>query len=267
MNLRNLTIASMIIATQQWLDPKGLLPLLEAHESLRVFVPKLRKLLEDLLRLRPLQDTLDKLLKDVGIDARAIDRRHDTKAKALFLALESLVLGLGEDDAVLSEACKQLQQTLFPQELKTLQLSFLEEVGEAMRAAEQLSEAQRELLRKLAWGPQGQTLWDLFNAWQAAAADLNTLEARREALQSQRAHMVSDGVSKAQIQSTRQLWGRTARTLLASIELEDELSALQRDQLTARLSRLAEAADKEAPEVQPPTAGPDTATDQGTEAN
>lgn len=271
MNLKNLTIASMIVATQQWLNPQELLPLLQAYEGLRGFVPKLQRLLKDLLRLRPTQDTLDALLKEVGLSALATDRRHDTLAKALFLALEAIALSLSvsadADDVALGQALTALQGKLFPDQLSGLQRSFLEEVGLALRAAEALTDADRATLDGLAFGPQGRTLRALFDDWQAAAADLGTLESQREALLAKRAYTEGDGVTRGQIQAARSLWIRTVRALLASVEIEDGLPPIDRAKLRARLERLAaqaqaaQAASDDADSAPDPDPSPDAASD------
>jgi hypothetical protein len=98
-----------------------------------------------------------------------IDAKHDAYVKLIYNALTVLA-----DGTVNKHELLDLRDSLFPERLRHTRKSYRSEVGHAVLVAKQMDDALVARLKAVQL--HDRTLFDIYQAWQATAAQLGQLE-------------------------------------------------------------------------------------------
>lgn len=220
MALKNLSTATMLALSSQWLDPKRGRKALEAHPRASAYVPDLEAVSHALLATEsaPEAGGSTKLaqLTEEGVQ---LDQRHDRKARGLNLVLT----GLAElsDDPDEARGYLELRDLLLPEGVAVTQRSYRDEAGNTQIVEARLEQlpAARALLHAIPL-PHGRTLDAAAVHWFETGRDLGKLEARRDVLLHERDASKATQPRVNPIDA-RNRWGRVTRALLAALDLDD----------------------------------------------
>lgn len=247
MNLKSLSVASMIMVTGRWLSGEARATI-DGLALCRSLLGKLDEVHQGLIVVQPQQSNLNSAVKDARAAVNLCDGTFDSRGRGLFRALQAFE-SLSEDPntAAIYTAARE---AIFPKGLSVLMLPYLQEVGEARLAKQRLRQEQREVLDRTPLGPF--TVGETFDRWLAAADDLETkLKARDTA----EAALLSapDLISSAAAHEAKLDWVRTVRAFLTNLELESTDANTRSTLLKTLQEEVARAAPpSEAPAKNPP---------------
>lgn len=215
MNLKALSVASMVVVSERWLTGEGR-KVIDGLALCRAMLGKLEEAHAGLLNLQPQRSALTDALKSARDAASRADDTFDTRGRGLFWGLQSLAaLSEDPDEAAGFDAARE---AIFPKGLSIFVRTYVEEVGEARLAKERLTPALREALEA---APIGRvTAAEAFDRWLSAADDLEAALRARDAAEAALLN-AADAVSLAAAQQAKLTWIRTTRALLNNLDLED----------------------------------------------
>lgn len=180
MALNLLTIEEMVYVTQPLVDPAD--PTRTAImqvPGMDAVMPHIEEAYEGLLV------AMDKgrvqSLAEIGVALQEADNKHDGLARTVFYALEAhhhLARAYGEEET--AEALLQVQNFLFPQQLRVVELSYRDEAGQAHTLARNITSTHEEWLAGIPM--PGGSLLDTMQAWLAAGVELGELERQRNSV-------------------------------------------------------------------------------------
>jgi hypothetical protein len=162
------------------------------------------------------------------LEERALDIRHDTVIRGIFLFLQALAYLAATADE--SKQLLDLQQVLLPEGLAATQKTYREEAGQAALLESRLTPAQIALLKKLKT-PSG-TLWASVQEWIQLGAALGKLEDERGGGGTDVATPTA-----AEGLAARNRWIRTVNAIISVLALVEA----DEPGVTAILSRITEA--------------------------
>jgi hypothetical protein len=251
MNLKVLTIKTMISLCWFWLKDVDAQRVLSGHSLGRAMLEQILRLLGLLQNLHKLRSDGRSELDRLGDEITVLDHTHDRKARALYNHLVALIAGA--DDAAFAAWCGELMRLLFPHGLSIINFSYADEAGGVVAIERQVTP---ELLARMASVSVGEhTLADLYQSWVTAGTTLGERAFQRAQLQAALAG-TGPAAPEINIMQVRSQWIRMARTLIHSCDLMG-LSAADRDVLLAPLVERVNSASRPDAGADVPDAGAD----------
>jgi len=159
---------------------------------------------------------------------------HDRKARGIFTVLTAFAQRADETDV--AQRYLRLRDLLFPAGLRTISITYREEIAAVEALKRRLTEENWALLKALPL-PESSSLHDALLSLIQAGEELRKLEQARTELELRRESGPSDPQS-AEVKAARQRWLKTARAMMTTADLED-LGAGQRQRLFGRLKERA----------------------------
>lgn len=240
MALRNLTNETMVTLSQAWVDPARERKTLQGVPLLSALLPKLEAAHQLLISsLAGGRNAAADRLSSLRDEAEAQDGRHDRKARGIYWLLSGLSeLAEAPED---SERLLSLRDRLLPAGLSTITASYSHQAGHVAVVKKGLTAADRSELRRHKT-LSGRTLEDELDAWLQAGEALGRIEAERGQLL--RGAATADRPDPAR---ARHNWIRVTNALLATLELQDDLSPEVVSRLVGPLREAESRADRRRP--------------------
>ncbi len=253
MALKNLRSSAMVSLSAAWVDPKCDRKRIASTAELSGLLPGLERAHSAVLNTRPSEAPGE--APAAGAEGlAAADALHDRKLRGCFQVLTGLAQ-LADDPAE-ARALIDARDALFPEGLKAVQASYVEEEGAVMQAENRLDAKTIALLEQTQL-PAGKTLYDHVHAWFGAGKAVGRLSAARAEAEA-RAASAPGRVTQADVAAARNQWVRVVNLFLATLDAHPELDA----DLIARLrGPLDRANAKTERRAAPPKAGDDEAPD------
>lgn len=253
MALKNLSTEGMISLSGAWIDPARDRGKLEKLPLIRLLLPLIDSVHGELLTLRQPADGGESELRRKLEES---DRRHDRKVRGVYgllTALAELAESVEESEELLA-----LRDRVVPLGLRTVQLAYRDEAGNAEAVRASLTPKDRQVLRKLK--TQGaRTLEDEVDAYLQAGSQLARLEAER-------AESERRPIAPADILRARNNWIKAIRAVQANLDLDTTADATLRAQLLGPLEDAETRADRrrsKAPGEPADDPGTDPSSDKG----
>jgi hypothetical protein len=239
-NLKNLSNQAMVGASAGWVAPGEARTVLSGIPEVAGYLGRMDEAHAGLLRCQVTGETssADARLKAMSDQAIALDTRHDLLVRGIDAVVEGnlLLLSAGGRPVGTLEA---LRQRLFPDGMKMVNRTYLEEAGEVEMARQRLGADDRALLSEIPI-VEGH-LEEAVERWMSTGAELGELE--RERVRAAEAEAADKGVSRADVVAARNRWIRVVRAILAGLELAE---GLDESALSIILQPLRDAAAKAA---------------------
>jgi len=204
----------MVHISADWLDPKGLRPVLLSIAIVAELVPKLEDVHETLITKQPTTSAILARVTAIQEKQATIDIPYGRKLRGSFGLLSSLADLT--DDPSKAAAYLDLRDRLSPEGLRAILKSYTEKAGAAKMLPGRLDESSRELLASIAT-PDGK-LMDAVKAWTRAGRELGALEREKVALNQQLANEEGK-VRPADVVKARNRWIRLAHALESNLEI------------------------------------------------
>lgn len=211
MALNLLTVEEMVYVTQPLVDPENpTRAALLGVPGMAVVMPHIEDAYEGLLV------AMDKgrvqSLAEIDLALEAADTKHDGLARAVYYALEThahLARAYGEEQT--AEALALVQNDLFPDQLRVVDLSYRDEAGQARQLARNINANHEQWLAGIPM--PGGSLLDTLQAWLAAGEELGELERQRNS--------VDVPGRRLRVNRARSRWVRAIRAVRTIVELTE----------------------------------------------
>ena len=214
MAYRNLSTEQMVHISAEWLDPKGLRPVLLSIAIVAELVPKLEDVHQTLITRQPATSAILARVTALQEKQATLDIPYDRALRGSYGLLSSLA-DLTSDPSK-AAAYIDLRDRLSPEGLRAILKSYTEKAGAAKMLPGRLDETARELLASIAT-PDG-VLMDVVNAWTRTGRELGALEREKVALNQQLANEEGK-VRPADVLKARNRWIRLAHALESNLEI------------------------------------------------
>lgn len=234
MALRGLTTQTMVTVSARWLDPNQERPILQRYPLSRALLTHLStahaRLIEFQRRSTTNEETLQKLSERLAV----LDDRHDRILRGAHGMLTSLAALADTDER--AAYYLDLRDKLFPDGLRGVSRSYVDQAGEVMLLEGRLDDQSAFALRSILT-PNGslyghvQTLIDI-------GREMGRLEAERTKL-----GRGSEQTTRADVARARNEWIRVVTALRASVAL-DSVSAEDLDRIFRHLDEAEAKADR-----------------------
>lgn len=240
MNLRILSIETMIVLAKFWLTHPLAVAILAGHQVGVAISTQLQVVYDMLLALNKRRNEARRGIAELTYAMVALDKRHDDTARALYhhlLALRAATLDVDQESFF-----TYLLGLCFPDGLAIINRSYLDESGFVEALAEQMAPALRAQMAAIQVGVYN--LDELCQAWIAAGQELGEKSLERERLAiTHAANGASDDAIRAG--SIRSHWIQTVQGLDTASKIMG-LSHGERETLFAPLYRSIAAVEKRA---------------------
>ena len=215
MTLVALSIAIMIAITDGWVDPKKDRPLLETYPLLAGILPIMSALYHELLRVAVISSDFEERVRVLSEKAAAVNDEFDDACRTFHSVLTSLALVSGAERRALVE---KVRDTLMPDGLAIIKLSYLEKSGIAETVLSQMKPEWQEMFEGI--NLDGQSLFQLFSKWTSAGQALGDISRQRSQLVDPNRN---GEVTAGDAQKVRYKWVRTVHVLVRMLELESDI--------------------------------------------
>lgn len=215
MNLKDLSIQTMISLSAAWIDPARERSSLEASPITAVYLPAIDAMHAALVATQP-RDVSSAELTALIAEETAEDTIHDRMLRGAHWVLS----GLAEitDSEEERKAYLAARDTLAPEGLRETQRAYTAESGEIHRLEARLTPEVKALLGNVK--APGGTLWDATKRRMKAGKKLGLLEAKRVKLEAEVNAVKRDSTSRADVLRARNAWIRVVRALEAALDLD-----------------------------------------------
>lgn len=233
MSMSYLTSHSMLAISHDILNDSVKLSLLERDELTKNWIPRLRKVHDELALLTKVDGDLQARLREISEELRVCDQIHDRIARGIYRGLESTadLCATAEEGRVFIE----IRDLLFPDGLSINSLSYRDQSGNVLKVSQQATASIRAVLANIV--PNGRTFEQSFDVWVANGEKMGKLVAERAILSGEED---DTRVSAGDLREVRNRWILTFNVLLSALNLL-EMSDADRRRLLSNL-RDAEAA-------------------------
>ncbi len=244
-NLKSLSNQAMVGASAGWVAPGTARAALGSIPEVAGCLGRMDAAHAGLLQCQVSEGTspLDERLKAMYERAVALDATHDLLARGIDAALQGNVLLLSSASQP-TNALEALRKRLFPEGMKMVNRTYLEEAGEVEMARERLTTDDRTLLSRIP--TLNGHLEEMVDRWLAAGSELGALE--RERIRAAETEAEDQEVTRADVVAARNQWIRVVRAILAGLDLAEGLDEATRSLI---LQPLQDAAEKAAQKTRP----------------
>lgn len=221
MSLLDLPTQTMHSIGRAWLDPAKERPIMARLSLVGPLLGKLYQAQEGLVAFQNAGKQELPEMRELVARTRALDADHDRYARGLYGFLTAIIEA--SDDPPSTEQYRALRTALFPKGLDINRQSYLVQAGEPPLREGRLSDRDRRLLEATrVTTPEGTfTLRQLLDRLNHTAIALGDAETTKIRLRQQSANESSRGPA-------RRAWARVVSHILATLDLEDELTAEER---------------------------------------
>lgn len=224
-----LSLEVMIALCQFWLSNSKATTILASHELGVAIRKQIARAYQALRAINLRRSDAKKELRRLTRLTTVLGKRHKDKARALNSLLHGIRLGTENPD--LAQLCQELLELCFPDNLRFINWSYVEQGGYTDAMVEKLTPALRARMAAVVVGDQ--TLLDVCDAWLNAGQELGQNALDRAQLEASLASN-SPSPNAVNIKQVRVLWGRAVRVLQETADLM-ELSEADREALFAPL--------------------------------
>lgn len=254
MPLRDIPVASMLVVSGAWLDPRKERALLARLARVAPFLPDLQAAHEGLIHCNDEQRTYSKELAALMAKTTVLDDRFDRFARGIY----SLCTGLAcVADDVAARRFEQLLAELMPEGLSIISQRYLVEAGQPELVENRLSPESRALLAQT--HIDGVPLRAYVDEWEKAARALGEAESEKA--------RVTSSKPPASLAKARNAWVRVVTLIMQVLDHEDGLGAAERNRLLQPLQKAeAQATSRPLAASTPATAATAAAIDAPTAA-
>jgi hypothetical protein len=222
-NLKNLSNQAMVAGTKGWVEQGEVRNALAGIPETAGCLGRMDSAQNGLLRLQVIM-AASPAVNAMAEQALVLDDRYDRFAKGIDLIAAGNELLLGPRSAV-AESLAALRTRIFPNGMSITRATYLEEAGEADLVKERLRPEDRELLAKVP--TMDGNLSSAMDEWTKTGGELGALVRERTRVADVAAE--NQQVSRADALKARNQWIRVVRTILAGLDLAEEVDQKTRD--------------------------------------
>jgi hypothetical protein len=234
MALNSLATEQMLFISHHWLQDSAPRNVLQNVPELAGLLPRLEQTHTVLETAQAASSAVrNQQLKALKEQSADLDRNHDRMVRAIHQVLTGLAEGTS--DSQQAQSLLNLRDTLFPQGLGTVKLSYMEEVSEARMVEKRLSKANQTLLYSIPL-PEKKKLNHWVEEWRQYAESLGDILNEIERIEKD--HVFDEAtVRPKDIHRCRVQWIRTVHALQSLLLVTDSLSDEQRARLIGHLEK------------------------------
>lgn len=211
MALRNLTTQSMVAIGTRWLDPNHERPIIERYPLGRAVLEHIARAQTRLIDFQRKSTTTEEVLRTMSERLAALDNRHDRLVRGIYGLLTSLAEL--EDDEKEATRLLDLRDELFPEGLRAVTRSYLDQAGETAILQRRLDDRTKSALLSIST-PKA-SLYRYVENLIHVGRRIGDLETERVTLAK-----TSNDTTRADVVRARHEWIRTVNALRASLELD-----------------------------------------------
>ena len=204
MNLNVLTNRAMLTHSEAWLTDSELSDALKSHSLGEAILSEIAEAHAELHEKDEQRGAAASSLHQLGEVMAGLDLDHDRYARALFYHLVALVEAASNDDQ--AEKFQFLLGKLFPEGLRIVRRTYIDEAKEAELRDERIEQSDRDLMAVTQVGDQ--TLVDLYGLWQEAGNQLGSKAREYDELEAKLGHEAA-AATTSDIRDARRHWIKT----------------------------------------------------------